>query len=605
MLSACHSEKKPWGIRAVSLFVIFTFLVTQSDVQLGFANIASPVAPASLTPEDLGKNDKIHFMQDLGQEQQDLQDQLSNQPHEVTPGQNQQNPFVGDIPQGQTPQISTNFLTDQNPLAGKTAEGSTSVTDEVTGIVTVNYNDGTYFKYQKASSKILEICDKTRPVLDEQGKVTGYALETRQFSYEASSENGANVSYVRVITVGQGDQLSTYQKFTTLEDGQLDQLIESGFWLLNDSTNQYVQSVSVRYDGDRVTIFDHTDDPTYYIERVYEKLSTGESRLLSYQKISGALTPIYLEIQYKDEEGLVTVIDRSGSGTTPSESVNFWEYRLTGMNKRGELLAVGEMENKLTGAQILSRMEIIEGKYTITYPQNPTQLVVFERLTNGGFGRVLRYRDTGIDLEYVYAVDEATNREALTILNYTANTFIKMSFIEGTAPNASSGLIDSPQNILEAGTLLPAITPPQYKKLLEKASGGEWIVIDPGDGRVFDVYAAFPSDEWGGLIRSRGPPETDATTLADYRYVYDTVSRQVYAYDVTNLRYALYDWKDPQTPRLLEQGNMVLDDGDNVLSRTATKTYHAEILGPVGVPSTEYETECRSSATPRRCCDGH
>jgi len=173
-------------------------------------------------------------------------------------------------------------------------------------------------------------------------------------------------------------------------------------------------------------------------------------------------------------------------------------------------------------------------------------------------------------------------------LNYTENTFIKMSFIEGTAPDASSGLIDSPQNILEAGTFTLVGTTPSYKVLLER-NGSEWVVTDPSDGEIFDVYSAFPSSEWGGLIRSRGPPEEGSVILADYRYEYDSASRRVYAYDVTNDRYALYDWKDPETPRLLEQGNIVTDPNGNIVSRTATKTYNAEILGAVTVPATEYE----------------
>ncbi|MEI7751467.1 MAG: hypothetical protein WCJ71_05170, partial [Candidatus Omnitrophota bacterium] len=343
MLIEYHGERKPWVIKAVSLFVIFTFLMTQSDVQL-FASVISTGAPAVVPTPD-PKADKIHFMQDLGQDQQDLQGQTNQNPLSgVDPNQVQQNPFSGDIPEGQTPQLSTSFLTGQNPLAGKSEEGATPVTDNATGIVSVTYNDGTYFKYNRTSNKILEICDKTRPVLDNIGNVTGYALETRQFSYETGSENGTNVSYVRVITVGQGTQNSTYQKFTTLADGQLDQLIEIGDWLLDDTTHQYVQSVSTRYNGDLVTIYDHTSDPTYYIERTYEQLSPSESRLLSYQKIEGVLTPINIEIQYNDQTGLVTVIDRSQTGTTAVATVNFWEYKLTNQNERGDLMAVGEMD---------------------------------------------------------------------------------------------------------------------------------------------------------------------------------------------------------------------------------------------------------------------
>ncbi len=593
MLSAYHSERKPWGIKAVALFVIFTFLATQSDVQL-FASVAVPSVPAA-TPAPDPQADKIRYMQDLGQQQQDLQGQTSENPlNAVTPGQNQPNPFAGDIPQGQTPQISTSFLTGQNPLAGKTDVGAIPSEDPVTHIVTVNYQDGTYFKYNNTSNKIQEICDFTKPVVNAQTQATSYELEMRRFDYGTEA---SGTSYVRITTLD-SDGVSAYQKFSVDPDGQLKNLLGTGY-LIRNELNQDLEVPMTVYGGNRVTIYDRTDDSSYYIERTYEQLPAGESRLLSYQRIEGATTPIDLQIQYNDEKGILTVIDRSQPGATVPVSVSFWEYRLTELNKRGDLLAVGEMENTLTGAKVLSRMDIGATTYTITNPQDATQLVIFERLENGGFGRILRYRDTGVDLEYVYAMDAATSTETMTVLNYTANTYIKMSFIEGTAPDSSSGLIDSPRNILEAGTFTLTGTTPQYKKLLEKAPNGEWIVIDPSDGRIFDVYAAFPTDEWGALVRSRGPPEAGATILVDYRYEYDSTNRRVITYDVTTLRYAIYDWKDfPKNPRLLEQGNFALDNDGNVIagSRTATRTYNAEILGPVSVPATEYDTELAYAA---------
>ncbi|MDD5227149.1 MAG: hypothetical protein PHV97_08230, partial [Candidatus Omnitrophica bacterium] len=596
MLRAYHGEKKPWVIRAVSLFVILTFLVTQSDVQLAFANIATPSAAPSLPLTDLGKKDKIHFMQDLGQEQQDLQGQANQNPlNGISPEQNQQNPFSGDIPQGQTPPISTSFLLDQNPLLNKTEVGASTQEDPISHVVTVNYVDGTYFKYQKSSNKITEICDLTRPVLDDKGAVTGYALETRQFSYETTSKNGANVSYVRVITVGQGDQLSTYQKFTMLPDGQLDQLIETGYWFLNDSTDQYVQSVTTQYDGNRVTFYDRTSDPSFYIERVYEQLSSGENRLLSYQKIEGALASINLEVQYNDADGRVTVIDRSQSGPEASESVNFWEYKLTDGNKRGDLLAVGEMD---AAGQVLSRMDIAAATYTITSPQLPSQLLIFERLENGGFGRVLRYRDNGIDLEYIYSKDD-TGAEMVTILDYAANTFIKMSFVQGMEPNASSGVINSPQNVISAGTFSNEATL-QLKELIKKEDGA-WVVTDPEDQEIFQVYEAFPNGEIGRLLRDRGPPASDPTALVTYQYEYDTEQHFVYVYDLALSRYATYSWFEDQPPVLLNQGDFVQDPDGSLHREAPFKIYPAGAAESGTLPvvpfDTAYEVLNRSGAS--------
>jgi hypothetical protein len=593
VINLYHSDKKPWVLRALALFVIFTFLVTQSDVQLVSAALATTAASSIPSATDPNKSDdKIHYSQDLTELQQSLQGQASENPlGGVSPDQ-QQNPFAGDVPQGQVPEISTNFLTTQNPLAGKTPEGQ-KVAEDANGVVTVSYSDGTYFSYNKSSNKLVEICDKTRlkldadgnPVKDANGKEV-YELEVRKFE---PVQSAGCLDCMSIITMGSEGAADTYQTFT-LKDGELDKLFETGQWLSGVPASFVPE---VRYSGDLVTLYDRTSDPSYYIERTYQQLPAGASRLVSYQKVQQfgeqARAVLNLEIEYDDQKGTLTVIDRSQPEATASETVNFWVYKLTDRNKRGELIAVGEMENKLAGGKILSRMDITATTYSITYPQIPNALLSFERLPEGGFGRVLRYRLDGINLEYVYEKD-ATGNETMTVLNYNANTYVKMSFIEGTAPDASSGLIESFRNVLESGTFTLTGTNPQYKKLLEKAPNGEWIVIDPSDGRIFDVYADFPSDEWGGLIRSRGPPSEDASTLVDYRYEYDATNRRVYAYDGANGRYALYDLTDPKNPRLLEQGDIVLDTTGNILSRTATRTYNAEILGSVSVPETEYDT---------------
>ena len=92
MLIAYHGEKKPWGIKAVSIFVLVTFWFTQSDVRLATANLAAPTLTPALPASDLGKKDKIHYMKDLGQDKQDLQSQTNQNPLSVvSPGQNQQN----------------------------------------------------------------------------------------------------------------------------------------------------------------------------------------------------------------------------------------------------------------------------------------------------------------------------------------------------------------------------------------------------------------------------------------------------------------------------------------------------------------------------------
>lgn len=344
MFSVYHVDKKPWILKALSLFVIFTFLVTQSDVQL-FASVIAPAASAPLPGADLAQNDKIHYVTDI--EKAELQGQADQNPLSVNPDEAQAEPLAGDIPENQIPQISTTFLIDQNPLAGKTSEGAETVTDALTGIVTVSYADHTYFKYQSEGHpteedgtqttrfQILEICDFTRKALDADGNPLKdadgkdvYELEVRKFEpvNTASCPN-----CLRIVTEGAEGALSTYQTFTLLDEGQLGSLFEAGYWV-PDAQGQDSDVPSVRYEGDRVTFYDRTEDSSYYIERVYQQLPAGESRLLSYQKVQNVdgvdRAVINIEIQYDDENGKLTVIHRSQSDATVSATVNFGNMRL-------------------------------------------------------------------------------------------------------------------------------------------------------------------------------------------------------------------------------------------------------------------------------------
>ena len=97
------------------------------------------------------------------------------------------------------------------------------------------------------------------------------------------------------------------------------------------------------------------------------------------------------------------------------------------------------------------------------------------------------------------------------------------------------------------------------------------------------MYSSFPSTEWGGLIRSRGPPEEGATTLADYLYEYD-ISGRLVVLDLTNLVYAVYDFTNAESPRLTEQGTIAIDDSGHVTSKTATRIYSDAVTLPLATP---------------------
>ncbi|HPS37616.1 MAG TPA: hypothetical protein PLL75_07835, partial [Candidatus Omnitrophota bacterium] len=393
MMNAYHGETKPWAIKAVSLFVIFAFLMTQSDMQLAFAyNAAARLPPAANLPVN---SDKIHYMQDF----QNLKDQTAENPvNEVRPGE-QKNPLTA--PSEVTPEsdVTSAFLNGGSPLlSGRASKDLTKVT--VDGKTTYSDTDGTAFKVDDLTGRILMIRDKTRPVYDQDGKVTGYELEDREFVYGTTAvANGsvpAGTDYIRVITVGKTvggvKALDTYQKFTVSADGSLNELFESGYVMENGN-----DAVIRCYDPEtnRVTVTGSgTDADGFYItESVYEQLAGATDRLVSYEKVYANAVAVSLEIRYDDAAGKMTVIDRLNDD---AGMIHFWEYTLLPGNERGDLLASGDMDPAKNDA-VTSRVDIGATTYTITNPQDSTQLVVFERLSEGGFGRILRYKMGGAE----------------------------------------------------------------------------------------------------------------------------------------------------------------------------------------------------------------
>ncbi|HPW77279.1 MAG TPA: hypothetical protein PLK73_05000, partial [Candidatus Omnitrophota bacterium] len=601
MFTACHADQKPVALRAISLFVIFVFLFTQSDVQLVSAYSVPHVPQVDLPAADSGDLDKINYMQDFENLQQSVKDQTQSPLTKVAAGQEEQPiPLAPQLSDETTPDFTTNFLSQINPLLDSESKGEPTVETD-NDVVTYRYPDNTHFSYQNSTGEIIEICDFTKAVTNETTGETEYVLETRQFDYSVSGK-------VTVTTLATGEAEDAYQTFSLEDDGSLGVLLESGYvisgellesgYVISD-TNGRTRVRMREYGDDRMIVYNNVTETVggvstkFLIVQEYEKArDSGDYRLVRYTKGSAnedglMLYQMDLEIRYDDDAGTLTVFDRNPNAQEGNRS--FWEYALEPGHVLGDLLAIGEMD--LEKNTKIYRIGYGEGTYTMTRADDPKYILVFERLANDGFGRILRYRNSEHDVEFRYERDSETGTETVTILNYANNTFIKMGFVPGASPaEDASGLLDSPENIVNAGTFTLVGTVPTYKNILTR-SGSEWIVEDPEDGRIFDVYSSFPSAEWGGLIRSRGPPEADATTFADYRYEYDRANHTVTVYDVTNLRYAVYDWKNPDTPRLLERGSIVLDGAGNVSEKNPVVAYDVDVLGPVTVPATDYDTK--------------
>ncbi len=117
---------------------------------------------------------------------------------------------------------------------------------------------------------------------------------------------------------------------------------------------------------------------------------------------------------------------RGSSAYVDPETETFAVYR------EGEVTGVpqyiGRVEWKEGRRQWVATRKITaaENLYLLTDPGDENFLQVMERLPEGGFGRLLKHRDAGIDLEFVYN-DELGE---VTILDYTIGLYYRVTHQE-------------------------------------------------------------------------------------------------------------------------------------------------------------------------------
>ncbi|MEI6424657.1 MAG: hypothetical protein WCP55_20745, partial [Lentisphaerota bacterium] len=322
------------------------------------------------------------------------------------------------------------------------------------------------------------------------------------------------------------------------------------------------------------------------------------------------------------------------SDTNDGLSGYYWEYSYAN-DVRGALLAVGNF--KKSDMSAIDRIEVSGNVYRITKP-GTNYLLVFEKGPDGVFGRVQRYVDGLVNMEYRYDVTytyTVTNKigtdlvvgavlteaeyqsavtkygaiafefqknaaiETVTVLDYQKNFYLKMSFIGLAADTTDLGIF---HNITEAGSFTLTGTTPNTTPLYSRQTDGTWKVLtDPNDSKIFDIYQKFPSDEWGNIIWSRGPPTTGSIVNAAIRYVYiedgTPKTKKVYAYDLNTHQYALYEYQEAKKSyRLLEQGmsDITATTLAADIQRTVQVTYRNitlsnvqfTVVGPAGASAT-------------------
>jgi len=87
---------------------------------------------------------------------------------------------------------------------------------------------------------------------------------------------------------------------------------------------------------------------------------------------------------------------------------------------------IGRVEWREGRYQLTGTLKIttVDKSYVLTDPRNPEFVKVTEKLPGGGFGRLLRLQDAGIDLEFVY--DDREGK--VTVLDYQSGRFYRIQY---------------------------------------------------------------------------------------------------------------------------------------------------------------------------------
>jgi hypothetical protein len=212
------------------------------------------------------------------------------------------------------------------------------------------------------------------------------------------------------------------------------------------------------------------------------------------------------------------------------------------------LIAVSEGTSRIEIIQFLRFGDSVP-VYRVWETTQPDNYMVYERLPEGGVGRILRVRDGVSDLEYVYDRDPVSQQDTVTVLNYRDGTFLKIGFsADGTSTTSlASG------ELLEAGDFtINTNGSVRYDPRIQR-NDGYWVVPDPSQAGVVLSYEELPDGGTVRLVHERGPPAvgTQAVNL-DYMYSQDEVT----VLDHTTAAYARYDLTSVP-PSLLETGSFV------------------------------------------------
>ncbi|HRK62631.1 MAG TPA: hypothetical protein PLY88_08840, partial [Candidatus Omnitrophota bacterium] len=515
--------------RFISLAVVFFFLTTSLDIQLATASLISSSLPRSQTPDD------ILYMNDmqglLGRQDGNPLSQNGEASPEEAGALPEQDPALAK--ESDVLNVVENPL---SPAEGVTKVGEESSTLNGKTVVTWNYSDGTYFAFNEDDKRIVAIGDFTSSEFQNE-------IEKREFSYGTST--------VTVTTRGLNGRFDVYQTFGLDSNGNLSDLLESGYLIDGQSVVMQV------YAADTITYYQ--TDEAGSIERIYERNENGTAgRLISFHDLTNPTSASY-KITYDDVAQTKRVTENVAGGT-------FWVYAANDTLFKSPIsLGQGTSRIDLTthlrfgqNLNVYRTWDAAAAGNSAEAGAVPTNYILRERLENSGIGRVIKAVDEQTDLEYVYDDGQGAEASTLTILNYKNGTFLKFVPAPGADPKSPDAWISNFTHLVSTGAFEIVSGAPVYKAKLMKQAG-VWVLLDANDPLNFKVFEALPNQDMGSLLRLRGPPAEDVSNRVDHVYEYDLVAETVRVYDVTHLVYATYRYDADTLPELLDRGSFQID----------------------------------------------
>ncbi|MBP9865260.1 MAG: hypothetical protein KBC91_02530, partial [Candidatus Omnitrophica bacterium] len=504
-LSDYQKETKPLSLRLISVGIIVSFLVTQLDIQLAFS-LPATLPAAIVSPAD--KHD-IHYMDG------DLEGFLKGE-SPLTKADDSDAKKPEEVKQELEAEERVKKIERRTSLSVKGAVSEQQADkaverDEKRGLVTYSDRDGNSYTVHEKSQRVVETRDVISPT----------ETQIRKYEYKQTQ----NETLARITTVSnKPDSFDQFEIFSVDASGNLAELKESGILVQGSSVT--LKRYGKDAQGHNVlTVYDPVNA---YYEAVYELRgertdeSAEHNRLIAYRNVEdGNLTD--MSYIYDDDKSKLTVIDHLK---------NTFEMReLQGYKGSGTLLSVGTVEeagqNLRLSVQSMVTFSILEREgvslpiYVFTQVSQENARIVYERLPEGGVGRMLEAYNPNqsgrrVHQEYFYRTNSETGLQEMTIVDYVDGIYMTLELL------ANEGAVDAAvkpaRRLIESGVLDQTAVPPTKMASL-RLVGDTYTVLAADAAKVVLPSELLRDDRSVEFLKLRGPPAWGNANSVDLLFV--------------------------------------------------------------------------------------